>query len=319
MAGKRAQGANASLLAAFESVYGNSPSDGYVKLPFVSSTLGADQPLVEDDTLGFGRDPLPPSYGPLTVDGEVPVPLDLRSIGVWLKGLLGSPATTDGAGGAAGAKVHAWSSGATELPSLTFEVGNPEVPSFRRHFGGMVGSWKLPIQTTGTVTTSFTVLGQGEASDDETVDASPSSYAYQRFQAGQGAVLLDGASLGSLTGGELNYTNNLDAFRPVRDDEKIEGVDLGKTACSGTIKVRFATTTLLDKATSKTPVALAFRYRISPTAMLLVTVPQVYLPRPRLSIQGPGGIDTDFAWQASRTTAGTAMMTVTLTNDVAEY
>ncbi len=315
----RAQGANATLLLGFESAYGTPPDNGYVKAPFVTSTLGGDQPLIEDDTLGFGRDPLPPSYGPLTVDGDVVVPLDLRTIGVWLKGLLGAPVTTDGAGDALGAKVHAWTSGAAALPSLTAEVGNPEVPSYRRHFGAMVGSWRLPIQTTGTVSTTFTLLGQGESGAAATIDATPKAHVYTRFQAGQGSVLLDGTPIGTLMGGEVSYSNNLDGFRPARDDDKLTGIDLGKAACTGNAKVRFADTTMMDKARGKTPMALTFRYRIAATAALAVTIPEVYLPRPRISIQGPAGIDVDYAWQASRTTAGNPMMTVVLVNDVTGY
>lgn len=315
----RAQGANATLLLGFENEYGTPPNEGYVKAPFVTSTLGSDQPLVEDDTLGFGRDPMPPGYGPLAIDGDVVVPLDLRNIGLWLKGLLGAPVSTDGAGETAGAKVHTWTSGATCLPSLTAEIGNPEVPSYRRHFGAMVGALRLPIQTTGMVSATFTLLGQGESGAAATIDATPTTHVYTRFQAGQGSVLLDGVPIGTLMSGEVSYSNNLEGFRPARDDEKLSGIDLGKAACTGTAKVRFADTCLMDKARGKTPVALTFRYRIAATASLAVTIPEVYLPRPRISIQGPAGIDVDYAWHASRTTAGAPMMTVALVNDVAGY
>src|SRR3546814_8158840 len=48
----RAYGANASLLAAFESTYGSTPVDGYWQLPFVSTALGSEQGLIANDQIG---------------------------------------------------------------------------------------------------------------------------------------------------------------------------------------------------------------------------------------------------------------------------
>ena len=56
----RAYGANASLLAAFESTYGSTPVDGYWQLPFVSTSLGSEQGLIANDLIGLGRDPSAP-------------------------------------------------------------------------------------------------------------------------------------------------------------------------------------------------------------------------------------------------------------------
>ena len=53
----RAQGARAQMALAYESVYGTPPASGYFKMPFASATLGAEQPLLESELLGYGRDP----------------------------------------------------------------------------------------------------------------------------------------------------------------------------------------------------------------------------------------------------------------------
>jgi len=53
----RAYGANASLLAAFETTYGSNPVGDYWKLPFVSTTLGSEQGLIANDLIGLGREP----------------------------------------------------------------------------------------------------------------------------------------------------------------------------------------------------------------------------------------------------------------------
>jgi len=51
----RAYGANAQLLAAFETTYGVAPASGFVRFPFVSSSLGSEQGLIDSDILGQGR------------------------------------------------------------------------------------------------------------------------------------------------------------------------------------------------------------------------------------------------------------------------
>jgi hypothetical protein len=89
----RARGANAALAAVFESTYGTVPGSGFRKMPFVSINLGEEQGLIESDLLGFGREPLDPAYDVISNEGDLVVPMDVRNIGVWLRGLLGAPTT----------------------------------------------------------------------------------------------------------------------------------------------------------------------------------------------------------------------------------
>lgn len=94
--GKRALGINSAMLAAFEdpNSYGTVPGANWLKIPFVTSDLGEEQPLEEDDQLGFGREGLDPDYDVRTNAGDVTVPLDTRASGFWFKLLLGAPTST---------------------------------------------------------------------------------------------------------------------------------------------------------------------------------------------------------------------------------
>ena len=56
----RAQGARALMALAFETTYGTPPAGGFTKMPFASTSLGAEQPLLNSELLGYGRDPLAP-------------------------------------------------------------------------------------------------------------------------------------------------------------------------------------------------------------------------------------------------------------------
>ena len=54
----RAQGARAQMALAYETVYGTPPVSGFRLMPFARATLGSEQPLLESELLGYGRDPL---------------------------------------------------------------------------------------------------------------------------------------------------------------------------------------------------------------------------------------------------------------------
>ncbi|MBA4492413.1 phage tail tube protein [Paracoccus sp. S1E-3] len=51
----RAWGARAQMALAFETVYGTPPVDGFTKMPFASTTLGAEQPLLNSELLGYAN------------------------------------------------------------------------------------------------------------------------------------------------------------------------------------------------------------------------------------------------------------------------
>ena len=50
-----------------------------------------------------------------------------------------------------------------------------------------------------------------------------------------------------------------------------------------------------------------------------ITVHAVYLPRPRIEISGPQGVQATFDWQAARDSVVGRMCTATLVNDVETY
>ena len=45
----RAQGARAQMALAFETVYGTPPASGFTRMPFASTSLGSEQPLLTSE------------------------------------------------------------------------------------------------------------------------------------------------------------------------------------------------------------------------------------------------------------------------------
>jgi hypothetical protein len=48
----------------------------------------------------------------------------------------------------------------------------------------------------------------------------------------------------------------------------------------------------------------------------MLTAREVYLPKPKLAVEGPGGVQASFQFQGARNDAAGWMLTVTLTNDL---
>jgi hypothetical protein len=310
----RAYGANAQLLGKFETVYGTPPTGNYIKFPFVSSELGSEQGLIASDLLGQGRDPSQPIRDVIRVEGNVVVPIDLRNFGHWLKALLGAPTTTGSA-----PYTHTFVSGAASLPSIALEVGMPEIPIFFTEAGVRVNSAQLNFARSGAANATLNCIAQGETDNTTTGGGTPTVATLTRFNQFQGSIKKDGVQLGNVTGAQLTYSNNLERIETIRSDGKIDGADPTIAALTGNIEVRFADTALIDAATDNTPLELAFAYTIDADKSLTFTAHEVYLPKPKLAISGPGGVQATFDWQAAKATSPARMLTVVLKNDIASY
>jgi hypothetical protein len=251
----------------------------------------------------------------INVDGNVVVPVDLRNIGLWLKALLGAPVTT----GEEAPYTHTFTSGGTVLPSLALELGLPDVPDFPLFTGVRLNSMTFGFQRSGEPQATLNLIAQGETASAATRDSAPAEMVYTRLSQFQGSIRKGGVPLGNVTGAGLTYTNNLEKVETIRDDGKIEGVDPGVAALTGDITVRYADTNLTDAARAGTPIDLELAYTIDADNRLVLTAHEVYLPKPKRKINGPGGVEMTYDFQGAKNAARGVMFTATLVNDVEEY
>lgn len=310
----RAQGARAQMALAFETVYGTSPASGYTQMPFASCGLGAGQPLIASDLLGYGRDPLDPILDALSADGEVAVPIDAEGFGYWLKGAFGDPITTG-----AGPYDHEFRSGGWTLPSMSIETQMPEIPRFAMYPGCMVDRISWTMARSGQLTARVGLIAQGETVAGTTGAGTLGALTLARFGNFNGSVSRNGTALGNVVGAEITYANNLDRVETIRADGKIDGLDPSIAALTGKLDMRFADLTLVNDAINGTPVELEFAYTLPGGEALIFTAHSVYLPRPRVEVNGPAGVQVSFDWQAAKDSVTGRMCTVILTNDKATY
>ena len=316
----RAQGARAQMALAFETTYGTPPANGYTRIPFASATLGAEQPLLNSELLGYGRDPLPPIKDAVTADGNVVVPIDAQAFGFWLKAAFGPPTTT----GASAPYSHQFQSGAWALPSMSIETGMPEVPRYAMYSGCALDQLSWQMQRSGLLTATARLVAQGETvgaatSAFGTGASPPATLDLQRFGHFNGAITRNGVDLGNVVSAEITYANNLDRIETIRADGRIDGADPSIAALTGRIEVRFADQTLVTQAIDGDPCEMEFAYVLPSGESFTFTAHAVYLPRPRIEISGPQGVQATFDWQAARDSTLGRMCTATLVNSIDAY
>ncbi len=319
MAKTRAYGADCVLLAAFEASYGVLPADGYTRLSFKECSLGAERPLGYDPLLGQGRDAQDPYYEAVKDEGDVGVPLDVRALGFWLRGLLGTPVSADNGDGTFS---HQFTSGGT-LPSLALEIGHAKLatPKFFRHAGTKLDKLAFDMARSGAANATISVIAQGETEAAAAIDANPASFALKRFSQGSGTIRVGGGQLANVVGGKLSFSNNLERVETIRADGLIDGVDETEATAEGSVDIRFGTDTTLTAAiAAESPVAMEYGFTIPGSSFALsFHLPRVFLPKKKQEIKGPGGIQVSYDWRAARDPVAGYLLRVTLVNDVAGY
>lgn len=230
--------------------------------------------------------------------------------------LAASAASASDATLTGGGTEHEFISGNDVLPSYSIEVGMGQVPAHFVHTGIVLNSIAFDFQRSGPALATINAVAQGEKRFDTTQGGTPQELTFNRISQFQGAIRSGGQNIGNLTAGSLTYSNNLERIETIRDDGLIDGADPTVAALTGTIDVRFADTTLIDFAAAGTPVDLEFIYTLAAGLSLTLIAHQVHLPKPKLAVTGPGGVQASFDFQGARDASLGKMLTVKLLNDI---
>lgn len=311
----RAYGWNAKLLIAEENNYGSLSEGTYTQIPFASSAIDSEQGLISSNVLGLGRDPTTPFQDVINVEGDLSIPIDLRNIGIWLKAVFGMATTTE----ENGTYTHTFESGKVSLPSYSLELGLAEVPEYIRFLGVRANSIAFNFARSGEAQATISLMAQSETSSSSSVSSNPNIQPYTRFSQFQGFIKSGTETLANVTSASLTYSNNLEKIETIRNDGKVEAIDLGVASLSGSIAVRYADNTLMDKARAGLPIDLEMGYQLSETEKLVIVCHEVYLPKPKRSVSGPGGVECSYDFQGAKNAELGKMLTVQLLNDVEEY
>ena len=232
-------------------------------------------------------------------------------------------AVVSGATLSGGGFTHTFVSGAAALPSFAAEIGHVNVPAYFVHTGCMLNSMALNFQRSGAANATLNVLAQGETRFVASQGGTPTSRVYKPFSQFNGSVKRNGVALGNVTGAQFTYSNGMQGVPTIRNDGLIDGVDPTTITTTGSIEVRFADTVLVDDAINNNAIELELAYKMAGldgnNFSLTWIFHEVYLPRPRIPVSGPGGVQTSFNWQGVYDDALSKSVTVVLKNDVTSY
>jgi hypothetical protein len=222
-----------------------------------------------------------------------------------------------------GGYTHTFISGAASLPSFAAEIGHANVPAYFVHTGCMLNSMAMNFQRSGSANATLNIIAQGETRFASTQGGTPTSRVYKPFSQFNGSIKRNNVSLANITGAQFTYSNGMQAVPTIRNDALIEGVDPTTISVNGSIDVRFADTVLVDDAINNTAIELELAYKLAGLEgnnfSLTWTFHEVYLPRPRIPVSGPGGVQASFNWQGVLDDSLSKSVTVVLKNDVTSY
>ncbi len=231
--------------------------------------------------------------------------------------LAASHAAVSGQTLSGGCYEHIFSSGAADVPSFWVERGFNDVGKFRLYKGLKLNSIALTFARRGVATGTMNVIGQGAENFTETsVDADPINLSLDMVSHFKGKVLSNGVIIGNLMSATLNIGNNLDPIETVGTGGQLSGADKGIASLGGNLGIRFTNTDYIDLARSGGTLPLEFRWDVAPGFSLSIDAPRVKLPKPKLPVEGPGGIEGNYAFVASRDADSGKMYTATLRNDM---
>jgi hypothetical protein len=222
-----------------------------------------------------------------------------------------------------GGFTHTFVSGAATLPSFAAEIGHINVPAYFVHTGCILNSMAFNFQRSGAANATLNILAQGETRFAASQGGTPTSRVYKPFSQFNGSIKRNNVALASVTGAQFTYSNGAQGVPTIRNDGLIEAVDPTIINITGSIDVRFADTMLVDDAINNTAIELELAYKLAGldgnNFSLTWTFHEVFLPRPRIPISGPGGVQTSFNWQGVYDDSLSKSVTVVLKNDVTSY
>ncbi|GEM_PF-4399339 len=225
-------------------------------------------------------------------------------------------------------KTHAFPITLTDRPSALFEAGFTDIGKYYRLLGTKLNTLGYDIGAKEQ-SISCGLIGAVESTEAAAFDAAPTSYQSVRACGGGGA-LWNGvdASLGSLTGGKIDISNQMNGRLTVKDDRAAIAANTGyglitqeDLLIKGTVQAAFdgAGAYALALAGTSSRLRIGSRAAVGSDVFSLVwDIPNVEFVEKSIPIEGKSGIFADLEWMAHRDTAGTLPL-VTLTNDVAAY
>lgn len=218
-----------------------------------------------------------------------------------------------------GANKHVFTSGKTVLPSMSIEIGLPDLPKYFMNYGMGVNSLKMSAARSGLLALVVSLFGKNESVATTSQAGTPSVLPTKRLAQFSGKIERDDQTLSKVTAADYTYSNDLEKGEDITETGDISDLTASVWSFLFNLTCRFADSVLLDQATNKEPCKLSFGWKIDDSNSFTVIAARVFIPKPKKPITGPKGIQMTFAGQASLDPDTGDGVTFELVNDVAGY
>jgi len=313
----QARGFFKTLCGVWESTYGTTPSiasGDMIKLPFNTAEIGSSEDMIEPATIRGNRYQAEPAFGNIDVSGRVTVPMDVRNIGYWLRMLMGNPTTTGSS-----TYTHTFNP-ATTVPSMTLEVGFPDISSYHRFSGMKVNGMSMSFQKSTELTADIDLLGKAEVVASGAADAGPDTLVFDRFNAKGVSLKKGGAAITTVRKLDLSIRNEL-----ATDIFCIDGTGFRNSlpetnfVVEGSFEVLFENQTIYNEAINGMETSLQVTLS-SGTNSLVIDIYELKFPRQAVTSSGASPVFLNVPFKAYyQDNAQAVPIRMTLINNVSSY
>lgn len=314
-----ARGYRGEMLVGMETEFGKLPAGaaGW-KIPFNTESLTISRAKNTAATLRGTRNPAEPFDGNTSVDGDLVVPVDTSTFGLWLSLLFGTP-SSEAQEGETGLYTHTFASG-EELPSFWTEVMiATQTPIYKRSLGCKISTLALQAGGDGELTATLGLMAASQTQESAAAVAAPEEMPFNRLANFQALLKVDGQVTGNAMSFSVNLDNGLDGEVRLLSGQGFRA-DLpeGLMGVSGTMDVMVTDGDLYAKALASTPLDLELSFTKGQES-LTIKLPKVQLQVTGPVIDGPAGLKMSWNWQAYSVQPEDAAMTVELVNTLPDY
>lgn len=314
-----ARGYRGEMLVGMETEFGKLPAGaaGW-KVPFNTESLTISRAKNTAATLRGTRNPAEPFDGNTAVDGDLVVPVDTSTFGLWLSLLFGTP-SSEAQEGETGLHTHTFASG-EELPSFWTEVMiATQTPIYKRSLGCKISTLALQAGGDGELTATLGLMAASQTQESAAAVAAPEEMPFNRLANFQALLKVDGEVTGNAMSFSVNLDNGLDGEVRLLSGQGFRA-DLpeGLMGVSGTMDVMVTDGDLYAKALASTPLDLELSFTKGQES-LTIKLPKVQLQVTGPVIDGPAGLKMSWNWQAYSVQPEDAAMTVELVNTLPDY
>lgn len=314
-----ARGYRGEMLVGMETEFGKLPAGaaGW-KIPFNTESLTISRAKNTAATLRGTRNPAEPFDGNTAVDGDLVVPVDTSTFGLWLSLLFGTP-SSEAQEGETGLYTHTFASG-EELPSFWTEVMiATQTPIYKRSLGCKISTLALQAGGDGELTATLGLMAASQTQESAAAVAAPEEMPFNRLANFQALLKVDGQVTGNAMSFSVNLDNGLDGDVRLLSGQGFRA-DLpeGLMGVSGTMDVMVTDGDLYAKALASTPLDLELSFTKGQES-LTIKLPKVQLQVTGPVIDGPAGLKMSWNWQAYSVQPEDAAMTVELVNTLPDY